>query len=434
MKKLVKISIVLIMTALIALSAVGCSIFINKNGSIDDLPHSSETMSNVVINEGGGARQKLDRLDAIKKVQRSCVAIRVPVGTSSSSYGSGTIINITRQDNKGNNIDSENVFYVMTCHHVVDYKGSEIYVYIPDREGDNYGESDYNQDFILKGKIGGGKFDGQVSLIGGDLKSDVAILKLDISGTNITKEDIVKSDIAPASYQMQVGEDVFAIGNPSGQLPGTVSVGTISYINRETSIDSIGEMTLLQINTDIFHGSSGGALYNLYGEVIGLTNAGSDTYVGICYAIPFVIDADNGTKDNGFVNIISQLLGSYTGDNYGYISGRRDTFGFTVVPIEDSEYIKITAVTEGSQAQLKGLKVDDIILNVQVNGGSKIDIKKNADLTEVIEGLVSGDKLTLNVSRKKNYFENEVVAVTLTVKQFIFCDTGVYPQVEEPVA
>ncbi len=430
MKKLVKISVVLIMVAITALSAVGCSIFINKNGSIDNLPHSSETMSNVVINESSDGRQKLDRLDAIKMVKRSCVAIRIPVSTTTSSYGSGTIIDVARKDASGNNIDGENIFYVLTCHHVVDYKGSEIYVYIPDKQGDNYGESDYDQDYILKGKIGE-SYSGQVSLIGGDKQSDVAILRLDISGTNLSKDDIVKSKIAPAEYEMQVGEDVFAIGNPSGQLPGTVSVGTISYINRETSIDSIGEMTLLQINTDIFHGSSGGALYNLYGEIIGLTNAGSDTYVGICYAIPFVIDIANGVKDNGFANILTQLLGTYTGDNYGYITGRRETFGFTVTPTEDSEYIKITAITSGSQADVKGLKVEDILISAQLNGGEKVNIKKNADLSAIIETMISGDQITLTVSRKKNYIAYEYVSVTLTARQYIFCDTGIYPEISE---
>jgi serine protease Do len=286
------------------------------------------------------------------------------VGTSSSAYGSGTIIDVTRKDANNNNVDGENIFYVLTCHHVVEYEGNEIYVYIPDREGDNYGESDYNQDFVLKGRIGG-TTSGEVSLIGGDLKSDVAVLKIDISGTKINKEDIIKSPIAPVTYQVQVGEDVFAIGNPSGKLPGTVSVGTISYINRETIIDPIGEMTLLQMNTDIFHGSSVGALYNMYGEIIGLTNSGSDTYVGICYAVPHVINLDNGLKDNGFVNIVGQLLGTYTGDNFGYISGRRETFGFTVTPMDKEEYLKVTEIVSGSQAEKKGLKVEDVVVAIQ---------------------------------------------------------------------
>ena len=429
MKRLIKLSTILTIVLLIVFSSVGCSIFNFENGSIENLPSSSSVVDNITFNEGRSERVKLDRIEAINAVKRSAVAIRVPVGTSSSSYGSGTIINITRKDDKNNNLDGENIFYIMTCHHVVNYEGNEIYVYIPDREGDNYGESDYNQDFILKGRIGG-TTSGQVSLVGGDQKSDVALLKIDISGTKINKEDIVKSPLAPATYQVQVGEDVFAIGNPSGQLPGTVSVGTISYINRETVIDSIGEMTLLQMNTDIFHGSSGGALYNLYGEIIGLTNSGSDTYIGICYAVPFVINAENGLKDNGFVNIVGQLLGTYTGDNFGYISGRREAFGFTVTPMENSEYLKVTAITSGSQAEEKGLKVEDVILSVKVNNGSEKKISSSSDLSAVIDGLNIGDNLTINVSRRKNYFETQNVSVTLVVKQFLFCDTGIYPVAE----
>ena len=426
MKKILKTALLTLALVLLVTSAVGCA-FLEGNGSIDNLPDSTATAHSIVFNQSAGAREKMAKEDAIAKVRRSVVAIKMPLSDSSVSYGSGVIIDIVRTDKDGNNLDGENVFYILTCHHVIDSQGA-ITVYVPDEEGDNWGESDYNGDYAFSGKIGG-TFTGEVSLIGGDQESDIALLKLDITGSGVSKDKIVKSSLAPSSgYQMKVGEDVFAIGNPSGTLPGTVSVGTISYINRETSISDIGNMTLLQINTDIFHGSSGGALFNMYGEIIGVTNAGSDTYVGICYSIPYVVDEANGDKDKGFINIATQLLGSYTGSNYGYISGRLEKFGFTAQEVAvENGVVKVSSVVQGSQANLKGIKVEDVIQKAQKAGSDAVTIDSISKLTSVITSMTQGDTLTLTLRRKAGYFDYASVTVTLTAKQFIFCDTGDYP-------
>jgi S1-C subfamily serine protease len=136
-------------------------------------------------------------------------------------------------------------------------------VYIPDMEGDNYGEDDYNSNFTFTGRIGAEKYNTEITLVGGDATSDVALLKLNIKGSGITKDNLVKASFTTSTYSPRVGEDVFAIGNPTGLLPGTVSCGTISYINRSANVSEIGEMTLLQLDIDTYHGSSGGALFNL---------------------------------------------------------------------------------------------------------------------------------------------------------------------------
>jgi S1-C subfamily serine protease len=236
---------------------------------------------------------------------------------------------------------------------------------------------------------------------------------------------------------MRVGEDVFAIGNPSGILPGSVTVGTIGYINREVTITGIGDMTLVQLNVDIYHGSSGGALFNMYGEVIGITNSGSDTYVGIGYAIPYVIDVANGTKDNGFINIASQLLGTYIpGRNFGYITGRLEKFGFSAQSITDkNNAICVADITVGSQAYNSGMIVGDVIDSVQVlksdgNGSFVAGSVIKADTLDKISSAIStmniGDKLAVNLIRTSYTGQKTNHIATFTARQYIFCDTGLY--------
>lgn len=430
MKKFAKTVLLVLTLALITTSAVGCA-FLKGNGTLENLPDSGVSAHSIIYNAGSSEREKMTKEQAIEKVSRAVVAIKMTISDSSTTYGSGVIVNIARADENNKNIDNENVFYIITCYHVVDAQ-TDITVFVPDKEGDNWGESDYDSAYTFKGKIGG-TFSGEVSLIGGDMSADIAVLKLDLTGTGVSKDDIVKADlVAPsADYKMKVGEDVFAIGNPSGTLPGTVSVGTISYINRETSISEIGAMTLLQINTDIFHGSSGGALFNMYGEVIGITNAGSDTYIGICYAIPYVIDANKGNEDNGFVNVASQLLGSYTGENYGYISGRLEKFGFTAQEVSGEQgVVKVASVVAGSQASSAGIKPEDVIRKIKVNDNEDVEIDALSKLTSVMTSLDLGDTVIVKVHRRKGYFSYEEKEFTLTAKQFIFCDTGVYPTAE----
>ena len=76
------------------------------------------------------------------------------------------------------------------------------------------------------------------------------------------------------------------MGNPTGYLPGTVTKGIVSYINREVSVEDIGTMTLIQVDAAINHGNSGGGLFNLAGELIGVVNSGADDYQGLNFAIP----------------------------------------------------------------------------------------------------------------------------------------------------
>ncbi|MBR3639852.1 MAG: trypsin-like peptidase domain-containing protein [Clostridia bacterium] len=118
----------------------------------------------------------------------------------------------------------------------------------------------------------------QASIIGGNADADIAVIKIEAEG--LTPATFGNSDA------LAVGDEVLAIGNPLGELGGTVTNGIISSLAREINVEG-NDMTLLQTNTAINPGNSGGGLFNLKGELIGIVNAVSDSSVeGIAFAIP----------------------------------------------------------------------------------------------------------------------------------------------------
>lgn len=114
-----------------------------------------------------------------------------------------------------------------------------------------------------------------------------AVLRIDLTNNSygLSESELVKAQINDGD--LTVGQDVFAVGNPTGYLPGTVTKGIVSYINREVSVEDIGTMTLIQVDAAINHGNSGGGLFNLAGELIGVVNSGADDYQGLNFAFPF---------------------------------------------------------------------------------------------------------------------------------------------------
>lgn len=131
----------------------------------------------------------------------------------------------------------------------------------------------------------------EAEYIGGDKERDIAVLKIDANG-------LVVATLGD-SDKLAVGEDVFAIGNPLGELGGTVTEGIISSTSREVSVEG-NTMDLLQTSAAINPGNSGGGLFNMNGELIGIVNAkssGSDIE-GLGFAIPV----------NTAIKIVEQLV------------------------------------------------------------------------------------------------------------------------------
>ena len=139
-------------------------------------------------------------------------------------------------------------------------------------------------------------------LVGTDENNDVAVIKVDAS------------DLKPATYgnsdELEVGDMAVAIGNPLGELGGTVTAGIISAKDRALSIDG-KTLHLLQTDSSINPGNSGGGLFNDSGQLVGLVvakSAGSDVE-GLGFAIPV----------NTAANVAQQLI------DKGYVSGQPST-------------------------------------------------------------------------------------------------------------
>lgn len=150
------------------------------------------------------------------------------------------------------------------------------------------------------------------TLVGSDTLTDIAVIKIDVTGLPYA--------IIGDSSGLVVGEDAIAIGNPLGELGGTVTNGIISALDREVEIDG-QTYNLLQTNAAINPGNSGGGLFNLSAELIGVVNAKSSGsgIEGLGFAIPI----------NDAIAVSEQLI------NFGYIKGRPQ-LGIYVLDVNES--------------------------------------------------------------------------------------------------
>ncbi|MCR5004275.1 MAG: trypsin-like peptidase domain-containing protein [Clostridiales bacterium] len=235
----------------------------------------------------------------------------------------------------------------------------------------------------------------EAKLVGRDDNLDVALLKIEASG--LTVASFGDSD------QLALGEEVVAIGNPLGQLGGTVTEGIVSSLNREITIDGKA-MTLLQTDAAINPGNSGGGLFNDQGQLIGLVVAKSsgEDVEGLGFAIPI----------NNVQAILNDLL------NYGYTKGKA-YLGVSLLDITSEQMARMYNVTEigtyiysvqdGSAAADAGLKSGDRIISV--NGQ---EIADSDALRELISASTVGDTLEFVIQRGLG--ED---AVTVTVGEYV---------------
>ncbi|MBE7089775.1 MAG: trypsin-like serine protease, partial [Clostridiales bacterium] len=306
----------------------------------------------------------------------------------------------------------DNEFYVVTCHHCIDGQDA-IEVCIVDESGKNFTDDGYNDAYAFTGSLKGSPSSaGDVRLIGGDKDSDLAVLKLTIGNTVIANSIVEAKIMDVEKYQSEVGEDVVAIGNPSGLLPGTVSAGIISYLGRIETVEDVGEVEVMQIDVQTNPGSSGGALFNMYGELIGITNAGNTNYDGLNFAIPL----ETRTANQGVISVVSQLIGTATASNYGYVSGRW-MLGINVV--ENNNKVYIDSLATSSPAYKAGIRKGDYVSKIK-KGFKSYTITNLASLdralTEVKKTAQIGETITIQV----NGLSDKVVNIV----QHIYNDTG----------
>ncbi len=243
-------------------------------------------------------------------------------------------------------------------------------------------------------------FDGtsyEAQLIGHDASNDIAVLKVEAQKL----VPVVLGD----SDNLNVGDSVVAIGNPLGELTFSLTAGAVSAKDRQVTMSNGATMSLIQTDCAINSGNSGGALFNLYGEVIGITNAkyssssSSEASIdNIGFAIPL----------NDVRGIVESII------EKGYIS--KPYIGVTVTNVssETQSYglpqgAAVKSVTQDGPAQEAGLQVNDIITHI--NG---TPIAGSNDLVSAVDDAAIGDSFKLTV-----YRQGQTLELTLTVGEKI---------------
>ena len=391
------------------------------------LPNSMTEAAGVDINAYFTAIPREDEpmsvVQTVERVKRSSVAIYITVG-SESAAGSGTIVDISGGL-------SANEFYILTCNHVIK-ENAMITVHVADTNY-RFGE---NRNYVFTGTIGGAIEENQaVSLIGGDKETDVAVLKLYVADQAVCTDikNNCKAKIMDERYSLSLGEEVIAIGNSTGEHPGSVKKGVVSYLYRYGAVEDIGNMYLIQHDVATNPGNSGGGLYNLYGELVGITNSGYTTYDGLTFSIPHVVPTAISGENTGFINIAKQLIGSYNKmkNNYGYVSGHYVKFGF--VSVYSDGKIIINEVTSGGLAATAGLMVSDVIKSARKNGITTT-FSSYEEWTQFMANVAIGETINITYERTYNFgpvkkTETETTG-DLTKVQFYFADTGDYTTVD----
>ena len=262
--------------------------------------------------------------------------------------------------------------YILTCAHVVD-GASTITVTI--------GDKDYT-----------------ATLVGEDTTSDIAVIKIDADG--LTPATVGNSD------SLKVGQSVMAVGNPLGELGGTVTGGMISALNRSVTIQgssSVNTMSLIQMDASVSPGNSGGGLFNMNGELVGIVNAKSSSSdaEGLGFAIPI----------NDAIKVAQELLEN------GYVTGR-PYLGITYLAVTDAQTasqlgvnaygVYVVEVVKGGPAEKAGLQAGDRIVSVD---GTEIATKD--DLGTLMQKHAAGDTLSITIARDG---QMQTVNVTLGEK------------------
>ena len=231
----------------------------------------------------------------------------------------------------------------------------------------------------------------EAKLVGADTISDVALLKIEAKG-------LPAAELGDSST-LRVGDRVAAIGNPLGEsFRNTLTDGIISAIERGVQFNG-RSMTLLQTNTALNEGNSGGALFNMYGQIVGVTNmkmmSSYSSIEGIGFAIP-------SSTVSGVVNALVRD---------GEVRGR-PSIGITVGAIPDNakeEYqlpdgLYITAVTKGSDAEAQGVLPGDIL--TAVNG---TPVTTTEEVNDIKNRFKVGDKLHFDIWRDGEELEFDVL-------------------------
>ena len=325
-----------------------------------------------VVNSNNGQPMTAEQLYAANLA--SCVGITVNTTvnifgqtTTSAASGSGFVLT---QDG-----------YIVTNYHVIEdaAEDSSVSIEVSFANGDKY----------------------TAKLVGGEQDNDIAVIKIDATGL----QPVTLGD----SDELVVGETVYAIGNPLGELTYSLTDGIISALDRLITTSSTNQngqtetttLNVLQTNCAINPGNSGGPLFDSYGNVVGIVSAkytqssSGVSAEGLGFAIPV-----NDVKD-----ILSDLI------EHGYVTGK-PYMGIQVKDVSSEAQLygisagaAVAYVADGSCAQKAGLQVNDIIIAIDDTA-----IDSSTALTAALStDYKAGDTATLTVLRNQ-----EQIKLTIT--------------------
>lgn len=257
-----------------------------------------------------------------------------------------------------------------------------------------------NANSVTVSTYGGASYNAKI--VGYDESNDLAVLKIEATGLSPV--------VLGSSEKLNVGDTVLAIGNPLGELTFSLTTGVVSALNREVTFSGGTVMDLLQTDCAINSGNSGGALFSLYGEVVGITNAkysGSSSSGASIDNIAFAIPIDSVRA------IVESII------EKGYYA--KPVIGVSVTDVdENSRQLGIPAgawvkeVTAGGAAEAAGIQANDVI--TAING---TEISGVSDLKRILAKASAGDELSLVIWRK-----NQSLTLTVVVREAKVSNVG----------
>ena len=299
------------------------------------------------------------------QVYSQCVNSVVAINCKGAAAGAFGQIMETASSGSGFVLSADG--YIVTNYHVVE---DSSYIEISMYDGTTY-EAEY---------------------IGGNEANDIALIKVDAEN--------LQAVTIGSSSELIVGDQVAAIGNPLGELASTLTVGYVSAKDRIVTSEGT-QINMLQTDAAINPGNSGGPLFNMYGEVVGITSAkysgttnSGATIEGIGFAIP--------TDD------VMMMLEDLK--NFGYITG--GYLGVTVSEVSEEAYqlyglpqgVLIREVMPGSCSEKAGLRAQDIIIEL---GG--YEVTNLNSLSRALNKCKAGEEVKVTVYRSGSEVELNVI-------------------------
>ena len=292
----------------------------------------------------------------------STVGVTIP-GYAQNIFGQASASSVT-----GSGIVLNEDGYILTNYHVID--------------------TAYSRGMLIRViTYDGTEYDAEV--VGVETDSDLAVLRIEAEG-------LVPAQVGD-SDSLRVGQTIYAVGNPLGELTYTMTSGIVSALNRRITTDENVTVNMFQIDAAVNNGNSGGPVFNVYGQVIGVVTAKFSLggMEGLGFAIP-IDDACSIAKD-----LVEK----------GYVSGKA-YLGLTMASVSPSvakyydmvQGVYVYDVEEGSCSEEAGLTVGDII--TAIDGES---VLTSSDLAKAVHLYRAGDSAVLTVYREQEYIEITVV-------------------------